>query len=153
MNVDYILMLVEQYRKVRGDGQDKEIRATISRAVDASPTLRSKKDLIEAFVENVTIDGAVDEHWRQFVSTRRSQELESIIAAEGLKPEETREFIANAFRDGVVQTTGTAITRVLPPVSRFTPQNGHGEKKQRVLELLSAFVERFSGLLSGPDAG
>mgnify|MGYP002653910761 FL=1 len=46
INVDYILMLVQKYRDERGDGDDKEIRAEISRAVDASPTLRNKKDLI-----------------------------------------------------------------------------------------------------------
>jgi type I restriction enzyme R subunit len=152
INVDYILMLVEQYRQHRGDGQDKEIRTTISKAVDASPTLRNKKDLIEDFVDSISITGEVDEHWRNFVHTRRTQELDRIISAEGLKPEETREFIANAFRDGAVQTTGTAITRVLPPVSRFTPENGFGEKKQRVLAMLTTYVERFFGLVSGPES-
>src|ERR1019366_4132945 len=35
INVDYILMLVQKWREVHGDGEDKEIRAEISRAVDA----------------------------------------------------------------------------------------------------------------------
>ena len=47
-------MLVEQYREAKGDGEDKEIRAEISRAVDSSPSLRNKKDLIEAFVDSVS---------------------------------------------------------------------------------------------------
>jgi hypothetical protein len=47
-----------------------------------------------------------------------------------------------------VQTTGTAITKVLPPVSRFAAGGGHGEKKQRVLTKLSTFFERFFGLSS-----
>ena len=54
INVDYILMLVEQYRDASGDGDDKEIRAAIERAVDSSPSLRNKKDLIEEFVESLS---------------------------------------------------------------------------------------------------
>lgn len=51
INVDYILMLVEKYLKKKGTGEDKELRAAIDRAVNASPSLRNKKDLIERFVD------------------------------------------------------------------------------------------------------
>ena len=51
-----------------------------------------------------------------------------------------------AFRDGAIQAYGPAITKVLPPVSRFSAARGHGEKKQRVLSQLGAFFERFFGL-------
>ncbi len=146
INVDYILMLVQKWRDAHGDGADKEIRTSISRAVDASPSLRNKKDLIEAFVDSVSVDGAIDEEWRAFVRARREAELDAIIEAEGLRPDETRAFINTAFRDGAVQATGTAITRVLPPVSRFSPDGEHGEKKQRVLAKLGEFFERFFGL-------
>lgn len=44
-------MLVEQVRDAQGDGDDKEIRAVIERAVDSSPSLRNKRDVIEEFVE------------------------------------------------------------------------------------------------------
>jgi hypothetical protein len=42
--------------------------------------------------------------------------------------------------------TGTAITAVFPPTSRFAADGGHGAKKQRVLDRLSTFFERFAGL-------
>ena len=146
VNVDYILMLVEQYRSKRGDGDDKEIRAEISRAVNASPTLRSKRDLIEDFVDGVSPTGQIDQEWLQFIASKRESELETIITDERLRPDETRVFVATAFRDGHVQTGGTAITKVLPPVSRFSAQGQHGATKQRVIEKLTAFFERFSGL-------
>lgn len=149
INVDYILMLVEKYRAERGDGEDKEIRAEISRAVDASPTLRNKKDLIEDFVDSISADGAVDAEWRAFVAARREAELDAIIAAENLRPERTRAFMAASFGNGSIATTGTAITAVLPPAPRFAPEGGHGEKKQRVLAKLGAFFERFVGLSAG----
>lgn len=148
INVDYILMLVQKYRDERGDGDDKEIRAEITRAVDASPSLRNKKDLIEDFVDNISVDGEIDQEWRAFIAAKREAELESIITDENLRPAETRVFVETAFRDGQIRTSGTAITKVLPPVSRFSADGGHGEKKQRVIQKLGAFFERFLGLSS-----
>jgi len=152
INVDYVLMLVEKYRRSRGNGTDTEIRASISRALDASPSLRNKKDLIEAFVDSVSVSGAIDEEWQAFIRARREAELDAIIESEGLRPDETRAFIETSFRDGAIQATGTAITKVLPSVSRFSPDGGHGEMKQRVLAKLGEFFERFFGLGSGGGA-
>jgi type I restriction enzyme R subunit len=149
INVDYILMLVQKYRDERGDGDDKEIRAEISRAVDSSPSLRNKKDLIEDFVDSLSVDGEIDQEWRAFIAAKREAELEMIIADENLRPDETRVFVETAFRDGQIRTSGTAITKVLPPVSRFAADGGHGEKKQRVVQKLGAFFERFFGLGNG----
>jgi len=146
INVDYILMLVQKYRDERGDGDDKEIRAEISRAVDASPTLRNKKDLIEDFVESLSVDGAIDEEWRAFIEAKRAAELDEIIHEEDLRPEEARAFVQTSFRDGALRGSGTAITKILPPASRFSAAGGHGERKQRVLEKLGVFFDRYFGL-------
>ncbi|MDQ8154539.1 MAG: type I restriction endonuclease subunit R, partial [Gemmatimonadota bacterium] len=146
INVDYILMLVERYLRAKGTGQDKEIRATIDRAVASSPSLRNKKDLIEQFVESVSITDKVDTAWLAFVAARRTEELERIITEEGLEAAGTRRFIENAFRDGAIVSSGTAITNILPPVSRFSPDDAHAIKKRTVLERLGAFFERYFGL-------
>ncbi|GAA4357582.1 type I restriction endonuclease subunit R [Microbacterium rhizosphaerae] len=146
INVDYILMLVQKFRDARGDGEDREIRANISHAIDASPSLRNKKDLVEDFVDSISASGDIDEQWAAYVAARRTTELNAIIEEENLKPDETRDFMATAFREGEVKVTGTAITKVLPPVSRFSPDGGHGDKKQRVLEKLGSFFERFFGV-------
>ncbi len=146
INVDYILMLVEKYLKAKSSGQDKEIRATIERAINASPSLRNKKDLIEQFVDSVSTKAKVDAQWLAFVAARKAEELERIIADEGLNADETRAFVDNAFRDGAIPVTGTAITKILPPVSRFSKNNGHSAKKQSVLDKLAAFFERYFGL-------
>lgn len=146
INVDYILMLVERYLKKKGSGEDKDIRATIERAINASPSLRNKKDLIEQFVDAVSTKGKVDAQWLAFISAKRAEELERIISDEGLNAEATRAFIDNAFRDGAIPTAGTAITKVLPPVSRFSRNNGHSLKKQTVMDKLTAFFERYFGL-------
>ncbi|MBX3117048.1 MAG: type I restriction endonuclease subunit R [Cryobacterium sp.] len=149
VNVDYILMLVEKYRAERGNGEDKEIRARISRAVDASPTLRSKKDLIEEFVERVTATGDIDQEWSAHIAARRESELERIIEEERLDPDAARAYMDRAFRDGALQSSGTALTEILPPTPRFTSDGAHSEIRQRVLDRLTAFFERFFGLGSG----
>jgi type I restriction enzyme, R subunit len=146
INVDYILLLVEHYLKKKGSGDDREIRATIERAISSSPSLRNKKDLIEQFVDSVTTKAKVDAQWQAFVTAKRTEELDRIIAEENLNAEDTRSFIDNAFRDGSIPTTGTAITKILPPVSRFSRNNSHAAKKQTVLDKLAAFFERYFGL-------
>jgi type I restriction enzyme R subunit len=146
INVDYILMLVERYLKAKGSGQDKEIRANIERAINASPSLRNKKDLIEQFVDSVSTKTKVDAQWQAFVAKRKVEDLDQIIADEGLNADETKAFVDNAFRDGAIPVTGTAITKILPPVSRFSKSNNHSAKKQTVLDKLAAFFERYFGL-------
>jgi type I restriction enzyme R subunit len=152
ITVDYILLLVDRYRDERGDGDNKEVLVEIRRAIDSSPGLRNKKDLIEAFVQRLSANAAVDEQWRAFIDARRAAELDALIVEEGLRADETRAFVDRAFRDGAVQQSGTAITTILPPVSRFGSDGSHGEKKRRVLSKLVAYFERFYGLIPGAVA-
>ncbi len=153
VNVDYILMLVEQYLRAKGTGKDKEIRESIDRAVAASPSLRNKKDLIEQFVDSISITAKVDAAWLAFIAARKTEELNRIIADEGLDGAATRNFMENAFRDGSIPATGTAITKILPPASRFSADSAHSTKKRTVLERLGTFFERYFGLANGPSAG
>jgi len=146
VNVDYILMLVRQYLDTHGGPGDVEVRAAITRAVDSSPTLRNKKDLIEQFVDSLTVDADVDTRWKEYIAAKRAEDLDRIITEENLRPGETEAFIQRAFRDGAIPTAGTAITRILPPVSRFTPAGHHATKKQAVLQKLAEFFSRYFGL-------
>jgi len=143
VNIDYILMLVEKYHD--GNCEDKEILSTIRKAVDASIQLRSKKELIEQFISRVNVETSVQGDWRRYVSDQEKTDLAEIIAVENLKPEETRKFMENAFRDGMVKTTGTDIDRLMPPVSRFGGGN-RAKKKQGVIEKFKTFFEKYVGL-------
>lgn len=82
-----------QIRQERGDGDDVELRAGISRAVDSSPSLRNKKDLIENFIDTLSVDVAIEEEWSAYVAEQPGKELTEIISAENLKPEQTEKFI------------------------------------------------------------
>jgi type I restriction enzyme R subunit len=146
INVDYILLLVERYLTAKGTGEDKEIRATIERAIDSSPSLRNKKDLIERFVDSVSTDSKVDRQWNDFVAARRVEELDRIIFEEKLDPVATQSFVESAFRAGAIPIAGVAITKIMPPISRFSNGGSHGAKKETVISKLSAFFDRYFGL-------
>lgn len=149
VNIDYILVLVQRWRDegqaVTGGEAKMPLRA-IEDAIDASPSLRNKKDLIMDFVDSMSITGEVNDDWRIFVTQRREAELAEIINVERLRPEQTKSFIEAAFRDGAIATHGTAITQFLPPVSRFAKDNNLGAKKERVIAKLTEYFERFSKL-------
>lgn len=141
LNIDFILSLIRKYHG--GHMEDKEIVVRIQKSIDASVELRKKKDLIESFIASLTPESDVDDDWNLFIAGKRKEELDRIIEEESLNPEETQKFMENAFRDGYVQTNGTAITKVLPPVSRFTKTGDRTKKRTTVLEKLTAFFERF----------
>lgn len=164
INIDYILMLVE---KRHGDNEkDREIAERIRSSVAASPELRDKQDLIDRFLEMagfgetpatfIVDPKATDEerhavvasNWHDFVRDSMESELTGIIDSENLKPAETRALLTEAFEVGGVPQEGTAVSKILPPVSRFAKGNPHAEKRGRVTALLSAFYERFSSLTS-----
>jgi len=143
INIDYILMLVKKYHDSHCD--DKEVLITIQKAIDASPELRSKKALIENFIAGINDVSDVMIEWRNYVAEEKEKQLVAIITEENLKPEETRKFIENAFRDGAVKTTGTDIDKLMPPMSRFGDGN-HDEKKKNIIDKLLTFFERFFGI-------
>ena len=147
INIDYILQLIRKYHE--GHLKDKEIVISISKAIDSSVELRNKKELIEQFIESLTPTTNVDDDWHSFVDEKKLEELDSIIKEEVLDKDETYKFINNAFRDGFIQTTGTALTKVLPPVSRFTPTGDRTKKRDTVLEKLSAFFSKFWDISGG----
>ncbi len=144
INIDYILMLVEKYHE--SNCEDKEILTTIDKAIGSSIQLRSKKELIESFIKTINASSNVNDDWRKFVSEQKDIDLDEIIENEKLKAEETKEFINNSFRDGILKTTGTDIAKIMPPMSRFGGGNRE-EKKQNLIEKLRKFFDKYLGLI------
>ena len=143
INIDYILMKVAEYYK--SNKKDKEILIDIKKAINSSIELRSKKELIEGFIDRVNSSKNVTDDFKKFVREEKEKDLEKVIEEEKLKPEETKKFIDNSLRDGVLKTTGTDIDKLLPPVSRFGGGN-RAEKKLGVIEKLKVFFNKYLGL-------
>ena len=143
INIDYILMKVAEYYK--SNKKDKEILVDIKKAINSSIELRSKKELIESFIDRVNSSKNVTDDFKKFVREEKEKDLEKVIEEEKLKPEETKKFIDNSLRDGVLKTTGTDIDKLLPPVSRFGGGN-RAKKKLGVIEKLKGFFDKYLGL-------
>ena len=146
VNIDYILILVSKYHA--GNCEDKEILVDINKAISASTQLRSKKELIESFIETINTSTKVEDDWSKFVNEQKEADLTAIMNEENLKPAETRKFIDNSFRDGELRTSGTAIDKILPPMPLFGASgNNRQTKKKTIVEKLSKFFEKYLGLV------
>jgi len=154
---DYQSIYLDLYQELRPkkndqkDGnKDKEILITIEKAVQSSMNLRSKIKMIQDFLQTVNADTKVDEDWQKFIREQKEQDLMLIIHEEKLKSEETHKFVEDAFRDGILKTTGTDIDFILPAVSRFggSGVNRGGEKKKTMIDRLMAYFEKYRELVS-----
>ena len=144
ITIDYILELVAKYHKT--NCKDKNILVQIDKAVNSSIELRSKKDLIDAFIKKVNTKTNVEKDWLQFVREQRDEELVDLISENRLKDAETRTYLADAFRDGVMSDIGTGLASILPPMSLFSKSNNVTERKNRIFTRLKEFFDKYFGL-------
>ena len=90
VNIDFILFLVGQYQD--SHCQDGELRVRINKAIDSSPDLRDKKELIDKFIDNLIPNSGVDAAWRFYVNTEKRKQFETIVEEEHLKCEKGYRF-------------------------------------------------------------
>lgn len=144
ISIDYILILVEKYRK--SHKTDKDVLVQIEKAIGASPELRSKKELIKSFIEQLnSIEDdtkSVEDKWYEYVEEKCAEDLDQIIKDEKLKPEPTWRIMEEAFEYGELRTTGTIVNDILPPASRFN-RSGREEKKRRTVDQLYHFFDTY----------
>ena len=154
ISIDYILILVEKYRK--SHKTDKDVLVQIEKAIGASPELRSKKELIKSFIEQLnSIEDdtkSVEDKWYEYVEEKCAEDLDQIIKDEKLKPAPTWRIMEEAFEYGELRTTGTIVNDILPPASRFN-RSGREEKKRRTVDYLNHFFDTYSdiGVLQKKD--
>jgi len=144
VNIDYILMLVEQYREKHG--LDGEAIATVLKVVDSGMQLRSKKALIEAFLKSINVDSDINGDWKKFVDRKKEDDFQQIVIEEGLDELKARKFITEALESGDFKTNGTAIDSFMPPVRRFGGVGDRSSIKQRIIDRLMEFYERYFGM-------
>lgn len=146
VGIEYILMLVEEYHQ--SNCENGELIVKIRSAIDSSPDMRNKRDLIEQFIERMTPsdEGDVFSNWDAYVAEQRAADLQQIITDEKLKPAETEAFMANAFEEGYVSTVGMDIVKILPPMPLFGARGMRAEKKKTVVEKLKNFFDKYFNL-------
>lgn len=146
MGIDRILQLVRDYAEE--NMLDAEIAIKLRKAINASPDLRNKRDLILQFIEKMAGGDNVEESWTEHVKEQSEAELQQIIDEEHLKPRETKNFLDMAFRNGYISMIGLAFTQILPPMSRFGRNNKTEETRQRVFGKLNAYFEKYKDIIN-----
>lgn len=141
INIDYILALVKKYHDT--NMKDKEILIRIQNAIDASPDLRNKKELILKFIDNINEQSDIYPDFEKFINSEKKSAIDKIIDNERLNKDLTYAFIKKSFESGKVETNGTDISNLLPPMSRFTSDDQRGKTKQRVIDKITEFFNRF----------
>lgn len=142
VDIDYILMLVEKYHK--SNCKNKEILVDIDKAIKSSPGLRSKKELIENFIDTINVNSKVAEDFKNYVLKKKESDLQDIVGEQRLNENLTKEFIENALRDGVLKFEGQDFDNLLPSISLF--DDNREEIKEKVAELLKDYFDKYSGL-------
>ena len=140
VNIDYILSLVKEY--CGKNRKNKELLVKITTAVESSPELRPKRELVEKFVQSVTDVGDVNAEWRRFVDEEREKDVRTIIDEEKLNSEETRAYLDRAFTLGELETFGVELDALLPKISIFK----RAAKKKSVIEKLQRLFQKYLGL-------
>ena len=150
ISIDRILQMVQTYADDHMN--DMTVIAKIRDFVDASPNLRNKRELIEQFIKGITTGSDVGESWADYIKQQKEEELNKIIEEERLKPIETRNFMAIAFRNGFVSMSGVAFAQILPAMQRFSSNGKRREEmRQRVFEKLCAYLEKFKDMSNHAD--
>ena len=135
---------VIEYQK--SNKKDEKTRLEIDKAMSANIELRSKRDLIKSFIKTLNLNSDVDKEWQAFTKKSKTEDLQKIIEEEKLEPEKTRKFIASAFRDGELKSTGTGFADILPPFPMFDKDNIRAKKKTIILDKLRLFFEKYLGV-------
>ena len=77
------------------------------------------------------------------MNSKKKEELDKLIAEENLNADKTYTFIKNSFDKGKVETSGTEVSSLLPPMNMFSKDNNRQEKKNRVIDKLLDFFDKF----------
>ena len=139
-NVDYILKLIEKYFGT--NCEDKEIRAKIDSAINASEKLRSKKDLIEAFIASINANSDIsEESFAEFMRSEKEKELNLAIQEENLNPNLTKKYMGDFFEKGEITDLGTWLNDIME--QKISIFDDIFVIKSKIFEKLQKIFDRF----------
>ncbi len=143
INVAYILALLARLVETQPETRQSQ-QQTILKTLNASPQLRSKKELIEEFIlENLNgLDSTtIEEAFEEFVETEKKKSMKDLIDAENLIEVELNQVIENYLYDGR-RPLKDDIVRTLKDKPKLLERR---EVVPRVLNKITGFVETFYG--------
>lgn len=108
--------------------------------VASSFELRSKKMLIEAFIDNIDSTDNVSKDWSKFVQKKAIEELDEIILNKNLNKKETYELMEFSLKNETLNLDGSKLDKIMPPVSIF---GGRAKKKEELTYILQEYFDKY----------
>ena len=103
INVAYILRLLAKYIEASSPEEKAKQRANITNILNSNPQLRSKRELIEAFIDT-TLEGIdpddIEEEYDKFVEIEKEKAFNELIEKENLHGSELARVIETYLYDG-----------------------------------------------------
>src|SRR5690606_26750664 len=98
----------------------------VKRLIRSSLGNRAKETLIVNFINTVNLELLEDkamliETFYEFAREELKKEAETIIAEEGLKPEEARRYIMSSLKREYATDAGAELNSILPKMSPLNP--------------------------------
>ncbi|RDU64610.1 DEAD/DEAH box helicase [Helicobacter didelphidarum] len=145
VSVEYILFLLEEYHKE----QKSEYKEKIIKSIESSVSLRNKSDLLKEFLAVIEVkkDEEFEVLFKNFISTKYSEELRVMAQKDGLDKEKVNNFLSNAFDIQQFRDFGKDIDDILPPIPLFASskeeEEANNAKREEIIYELKAFFEKF----------
>ncbi|QEK04785.1 type I restriction endonuclease subunit R [Treponema phagedenis] len=146
INLDYILALILEKAKDLNDIET--LKAEIRRAIRSSLGTRAKEELVIDFINETdlaslkTTEDILDAFYK-YAKHKKELKIRELIKEENLKDGSIR-FIEKSINKGYVETAGTDLDSLLPPISR--KQGAREAKKKTVLQRIGDIVKVFIGI-------
>lgn len=142
INVDYIVGLLSQYVDA-GDGQKQKILKNINDIMSGDEKLRSKRELIEQFINGTLIEisdsESVDDAFQNFWSAEQERALQTLSHEERLDVEQLRKLVDRyAYSGRMPRKDDYAHTRV-----EVIPIRERSSIIERLEEKFKQFIDIF----------
>lgn len=145
INLDYILALIFE----RSKNESKDILIdNVRRIIRSSLDNRAKESLILDYIQNTDLSKIEDktmliESFFQYAQEEQKKEAYRLIVEEELEIEGAKRYILDSLKQGYASDNGTDLFNILN-ISVLNPK--YKSKKERVLDMVSAFVDKFKGV-------
>lgn len=144
INVSYILRLIA--RMVGADEKKRiELKKTISDTMANTPELRSKRELIERFLEsslpNITDASDVDGVWAEFVSEEQVASFKQMCGDGGLDAEKTQYLLDRYMSSGRLPKDQDIADALMTQPSILQRQSILETVKSKIRDFIDTFIE------------
>ncbi|HJE03035.1 MAG TPA: type I restriction endonuclease subunit R [Aliarcobacter thereius] len=141
INVSYILKLLAKYSQAKVKDKNKQ-KENINNLINSNPILRSKKELIEEFI-NTTLSGIdienIEDEFFRFIDIKKEKSFNILCKEENLNIDKAKELIENYLYDSRKPLSDDIVDILLVKPKLL-------ERKKvipRVLDKIVEFVDKF----------